>query len=193
MKFHLRYALASWAIVPTMVLVGIGIPNVSGQAHRRAASKEPYDGRTLARRYFEEAWNQGKLEVLDELLSPDYVNHTPSIGNPPAGPDGLKPIVTAIRRAFPDLHFTIEDVIVAGDSLVIRTTMTGTHEGDLFGIPPTRRKVSVTQIQIERVRNGRIVEHWRVTDELELMRQLGVVPCTSDSQRQRRLGHGIRQ
>ena len=135
----------------------------------------PPDGGTLARRYFEEVWNEGKVDVLDDLLSPDYLNHTPSTGHPPPGPGGLKPIVLAIRRAFPDLHYTIEDVLVTDDAVAIRTTMTGTHEGDLFGIPPTHRKINVRQIQIERVRDGRIVEHWRVTDELTLMRQLGVV------------------
>ena len=149
---------------------------VSSAQDGRTQDVRTQDGRTLARRYFEEVWNQGKVDVLDELLAPDYVNHTPSTGRPPKGPDGLKPIVLAIRRAFPDLHYTIEDVIVTADTVVIRTTMTGTHEGDLFGIPPTKRKVRVMQIQIERIENGRIVEHWRVTDELSLMRQLGVVP-----------------
>jgi steroid delta-isomerase-like uncharacterized protein len=131
---------------------------------------------TLARRYFHEVWNEGKVEVLDELLAPDYINHTPSVGTPAPGPYGLKPIVLAIRRAFPDLRFTIEDVVIGPNAVAIRTTMTGTHEGDLFGTPPTYRRIRVTQIQIERVKNGRIVEHWRVTDELTLMRQLGVIP-----------------
>lgn len=143
---------------------------------RHEASRAAADGVTLARRYFEEAWNLGKVEVLDELLAPEYVNHTPSAGNPPPGPNGLKPIVLAMRRAFPDLHFTIEEVVATPDAVAIRTTMTGTHHGDLFGIAPTHRRVHVMQIQIERVRGGRIVEHWRVTDELTLMRQLGVVP-----------------
>jgi steroid delta-isomerase-like uncharacterized protein len=140
------------------------------------AAAQRQDGETLARRYFEEVWNQGKVDVLDELLAPDYINHTPSTGHPPAGPAGLKPIVLAIRRAFPDLHFTIDDVIVTGSAVAIRTTMTGTHEGDLFGVPPTRRKIKVMQLQIERIKNGRIAEHWRVTDELSMMKQLGVVP-----------------
>jgi predicted ester cyclase len=109
------------------------------------------------------------------LLTPDYLNHTPSAGTPPRGPAGLKPIVLAMRRAFPDLHFTIEDVIVGHDAVTIRTVMTGTHEGDLFGLAPTHRRVRVNQIQIERITNGRIAEHWRVTDELTLMKQLGVV------------------
>jgi predicted ester cyclase len=136
---------------------------------------QPLTGETIARRYFDEVWNQGKVDVLDELLVPDYINHTPSTGHPPPGPNGLKPIVQAIRRAFPDLHYTIEDIVVGADTIAIRTTMTGTHEGDLFGIAPTHRRVKVMQIQIERIKNGRIVEHWRVTDDLTLMRQLGVV------------------
>jgi steroid delta-isomerase-like uncharacterized protein len=144
------------------------------QAQQPVSGKAPVDGHTLVRRYFEEVWNQGKVDVLDELLSPDYVNHTPSVGDPPLGPAGLKPIVLAIRRAFPDVHFTIEDVVVTVDAVAVRTTMTGTHTGELFGIAPTYRKVRVMQIQIERVRDGRITEHWRVTDELALMRQLGV-------------------
>jgi len=126
----------------------------------------------LARRYFEEAWNRGDVEVLDELLAPNYVNHTPSTPDPPPGPAGLKPIILAMRRAFPDLHYEVKDVIATEDAVTIRVVMTGTHRGDLFGLPPTGRRVQVDQINIEHIRDGRIVEHWRVTDELQLMRQL---------------------
>ena len=132
--------------------------------------------RQLVRRYFEEVWNQGRVDLLDELLSPDYVNHTPSTANPPRGPEGLKPIVAAIRKGFPDLHFSIEDIIVTEDRAVARTIMTGTHRGDLFGLAPTGRRMAVNQINIEHIRDGRIVEHWRVTDELTQMRQLGLFP-----------------
>ena len=100
----------------------------------------------------------------------------PSTPNPLPGPGGLKPIVAAFRVAFPDLRFTVEDVIVNGDRVAVRVRMEGTHEGPLFGIAPTHRRVNVAQINIERFRGDRIVEHWRVTDELGLMKQLGVVP-----------------
>lgn len=139
------------------------------------------DGRTLAHnrriieRYFEEVWNEGRLDVLDELLAENYVNHTPSTPNPPRGPGGLKPIVAAIRRAFPDLHFKIEDIVATPDRVVARTQMTGTQLGPLFDIPATRRPISVMQINIERIEAGRIVEHWRVTDELAMQRQLGLL------------------
>ncbi len=162
------------AIAVALATATLGAP--SSEAQQTVSPVEQREAYTLAHRYFDEVWNQGRLEVLDELLSPAYINHTPSTGNPPPGPDGLKPIVAAIRQAFPDLHFAIEDVIAGSDSVVIRTTMTGTHEGELFGLAPTHRKVRVMQIQIERVKDGRIAEHWRVTDDLTLMRQLGVVP-----------------
>lgn len=126
----------------------------------------------LGRRYFEDVWNEGRLDVLDELLAPTYINHTPSVPNPPPGPEGLKPIVRAIRTAFPDLHYEIEDLIATEDRIVMRVVMTGTHLGDLFGLPATGRRVRVNQINIERIENGRIAEHWRVTDELKLMQQL---------------------
>lgn len=150
-----------------------------------AAAAEPVAGRKavstaernreLGRRYFEEVWNQGKVAALDELLAPEYVNHTPSTPNPPPGPAGLKPIVLGMRTAFPDLHYTIEDIVATDDAVVMRVHMTGTHRGDLFGLAPTGKPVSVEQINIEHIRDGRIVEHWRITDELALMKQLGVV------------------
>jgi steroid delta-isomerase-like uncharacterized protein len=166
----------AWQDVTRLIPGALAAVALLAVVQPRGAASPASDGATVARRYFEEVWNQGKVDVLDELLAPDYVNHTPSVGSPPPGPNGLKPIVLAIRRAFPDLHFTIEDVVVATDAVAIRTTMTGTHRGDLFGMAPTHRSVRVTQIQIERLRGGRIVQHWRVTDELTLMRQLGVVP-----------------
>ncbi len=125
--------------------------------------------------YFNKAWNAGRVEVLDELLSPDYINHTPSTPNPPKGPEGLKPIILAIRKGFPDLHYEIKDVITTKDRVVARVIMSGTQTDTLFGMAPTGRHVEVNQINIEKIVDGKITEHWRVTDELSLMRQLGVV------------------
>jgi steroid delta-isomerase-like uncharacterized protein len=143
---------------------------VTSEVRSRAAVNEQ-----LGRRYFEEVWNRGNLDVLDQLLAPHYINHTPSTPNPPPGAAGLKPIVLAMRQAFPDLHYEIKDIVATDDAVVMRVLMTGTHRGDLFGLAPTGRRVTVDQINIERIENGRIAEHWRVTDELKLMRQLGAV------------------
>lgn len=145
----------------------------------RPSSSSPSAGeqnKHIVRRYFGEAWNQGKLEALDSLLAPQYINHTPSTHNPPRGPGGLKPIIAAFRRAFPDLHFDIKDLIASDSMVVARVVMTGTQQDSLFQLPPTGKKVEVNQINIEKISNGQIVEHWRVTDELSLMRQLGFVP-----------------
>lgn len=138
----------------------------SQAAHRRA----------VVQRYFEEVWNQGKVEVLDELLAPDYVNRSSSIPDSPPGPAGVKPIVLAMRRAFPDLHYRIDQLVVGEDAVAARVTLTGTHQGDFFGIAPTGKRFEVTQTNIERFRDDKIVEHFRNTDELTLLRQLGVVP-----------------
>jgi predicted ester cyclase len=161
----------------------LGAALAGAAATSPAAAGGPLErNRRIGQRYFDEVWNQGRLDVLDELLSPDYVNHTPSTGNPPPGPDGLKPIVAAIRRGFPDLRFEVKDMVVTPDAIAIRVVMRGTHLGELFGTAPTGKPVEVNQINIERIRNGRIVEHWRITDELEMQRQLGLVRTTDDRQ-----------
>ncbi len=130
---------------------------------------------TLIKRYFEEVWNQGQLEVLDEIMSSDYLNHSPGMPNPQPGPEGLKPIIAGLRKAFPDLHFSIENMVVTENQVAIHCTMHGTHTGDLFGLPPTGKKIKVNQMQIERIQNGKIVEHWRQSDDAGMMRQLGLL------------------
>jgi steroid delta-isomerase-like uncharacterized protein len=141
-----------------------------------ARSTSPADQHErIIRRYYEEVWNQGRLDVLDELLDQQYINHTPSVPDPPPGPDGLKPIVAAIRKAFPDLHYEIKDIVVNDSMAVARVIMTGTQQDSLFDLPPTGRKIMVNQINMEKIRNGKVVAHWRVTDELSMMKQLGFV------------------
>jgi steroid delta-isomerase-like uncharacterized protein len=154
-------------------LLGVGGAMALFPSGRASASAGDMRGEQLIRRYFE-VWNTGVLEPLDELLSSAYINHTPSTPNPPRGPEGLKPIIVAMRTAFPDLHYRIEDIVATPDRAVARVVMTGTHRGAFFGFPATGRPVRVNQINIEQIdRQGRIAEHWRVTDELTLMRQLG--------------------
>jgi steroid delta-isomerase-like uncharacterized protein len=129
--------------------------------------------RRLIQRYFNEVWNEGRLDVLDELLTPDYINHSPGIPNPRPGPADLKSIVAAMRAGIPDLHYEILDVVVAENKVAAYVRMTGTHRGDFFGMRATGRSIDVRQMQIERIRDGRICAHWRITDDLTLLRQLG--------------------
>ncbi len=131
------------------------------------------DNKEIIVRYFEEVWNKGDVEVLDELLSDDYVNHNPGLENPVPGPEGLKPIVSAIRKGFPDLKYSIEKMVIADDHVAIHTIMMGTHTGVLFGMPATGKKVRVPQMQIERIYQGKMIEHWRVTDDLGMLKQIG--------------------
>jgi steroid delta-isomerase-like uncharacterized protein len=130
---------------------------------------------TLITRYFQEVWNEGRVDALDDLLTPDYLNHSPSTPNPPRGPAGLKPIVRAMREAIPDLHYEILDLIATHDKAAVHLRVTGTQTGPLFGIPATGQRIDVRQMQIEWIKDGRIWQHWRITDELALMRQLRVI------------------
>jgi hypothetical protein len=129
--------------------------------------------RRLVARYFDEVWNQGRVDMLDELIAPDYLNHSASIPNPRPGPADLKPIVRAMRSGIPDLHYDILDLVVTPDKVAASLRVTGTHTGELFGMAPKGRKIDVRQMQIEWIRGGRIWQHWRVTDELAMLRQIG--------------------
>lgn len=125
-------------------------------------------------RYFEEVWNEGRVDVLDELLTEDYVNHSPSIPDPRPGPADLKPIVIAMREAIAGLRYEILDMVATPDKVAVFVRLTGRHTGTLFGIPPTGHSIDVRQMQIEWLRDGRICRHWRITDEHALLQQLGV-------------------
>ena len=129
----------------------------------------------LIQQYFNEVWNKGKIDLLDDLIAPNYINHSSSVPNPLPGPAGLRPIVYTMRQAFPDLHYKIEDLIITEDRVIARVIMTGTHQGDFFGLAPTNRKIKVNQINIEYITDSKISEHWRLTDELCLMDQLGLI------------------
>ena len=134
------------------------------------------ENKANVRRVYGEAINQGKMAVVDELVSPDYVEHDPGFPQPVRGPEGLKQYFMVFRTAFPDIHITIEDMIAEGDMVAVRHTARGTNQGDLMGMPPTGKQVTVTGIVIHRIADGKFVESWVNVDNLGLMQQLGVVP-----------------
>jgi steroid delta-isomerase-like uncharacterized protein len=129
----------------------------------------------VVRRYVEEVINQGNLDAIDELIDPGVVDHAAPPGFP-TGREGAKQFAAMMRSAFPDLHLTIEDTVAEGDKVVMRSTWGGTHQADFMGIPATGRRVTVSQIDITRCADGRMVEHWGQFDALGLMQQLGGVP-----------------
>jgi len=133
--------------------------------------------KAVSRRFFEEVFAKGKLNVLDEIITKDHVNRGP--GNPPGlptGSEGTKQLVTMYRNAFPDLRFTIDEQIAEGDKVVTRWTADGTHQGELAGLPPTNKTSTVTGIVVDRIANGKIAESWGIFDQFGMMQQLGVIP-----------------
>ncbi len=135
------------------------------------------DNKALARRFFEEFWDQKNLAVADELMAANHVDHTP--GSPPGlppGPAGFKQFASVYFTAFPNLRITIDDQVAEGDTVVTRWTSHGTNTGSLFGMPATNKSSTVTGITISRIVGGKAVETWTNFDNLGMLQQLGVVP-----------------
>ena len=133
--------------------------------------------KTISRRFFEEVFGKGKLNVLDEIIATDHVNTGPgALPELPTGPEGAKQLVTLYRNAFPDLHFTIDEQIAEGDKVVTRWTADGTNKGELLGMPATGKSSTVTGIVVDRIANGKIAESWGIFDQFGMMQQLGVIP-----------------
>ena len=127
------------------------------------------------RRTYEEVLNEGDVSIVDELIAPDFFNHEAPPGRN-RGPESVRWLATMLRTAFPNLHFTIEELVAEGDTVVGRLTMSGTHEGPLMGMPPTGRSMRQDHMHFVRFRDGKAIEHWGVRDDLGMMRQLGVIP-----------------
>jgi steroid delta-isomerase-like uncharacterized protein len=130
---------------------------------------------TLSRRILEEVWNQRNLDLADQLISDDFVTHDPR-GTSGKGPEAYKEFVRQYLTAFPDLQFTIEDSVADDQSVATRWTATGTHNGPLYGIPATGRRVSVNGIVFNKFENGKFTVSWSAWDSLSLMKQLGMMP-----------------
>ena len=128
--------------------------------------------KALLQRFFEAIYNGGDLHVADEIVAINYINHNPAPGEAP-GREGLKAFVAYLRRAFADLHITIEEQVAEGDKVVTRFTISGRHAGEFAGLPPTGKHATVTAISIHCVSNGQIQESWLNWDALGLMQQLG--------------------
>ncbi len=130
----------------------------------------------VIRRSFEELWNKGNLSLADELFTRNYEHHDPSSPDFGRGPESERKRAALYRTAFPDLQLTIEDIIAEGQTVMARWSCRGTHKGDLSGIAPTGKQVTISGVTIARFTNGKMVEGWVNWDALGLMQQLGVVP-----------------
>jgi steroid delta-isomerase-like uncharacterized protein len=130
--------------------------------------------KAVVRRFVEQVQNQHNLDALDELFSPDFVDHS-GMSSPP-NREGTRAFFTMMFAAFPDMRFEIRQQLAEGDRVMTYKTFHGTHQGPFMGIPATGKEVTFDNIDIMTVVEGRITEHWTVGDMLRLMQQLGVVP-----------------
>ena len=137
------------------------------------------DLKALARRWFEEVWNQGRAEAIDEMFAEDGIAHGLAQGGGNLrGAEGFKAFHAQFRGAFPDIRITVEDVIQEGDQSAVRFACTGTHRGDHLGVPATGRRVSFTGMSFTRWRNGQIVEGWNNVDFQSVLEEVGVLRRT---------------
>lgn len=153
--------------VPTEHVVKPSQKDVGERMSPEAAEK-------LLRRFYDALINQRNLDVLDELIAPDFVDHSP--WNAAETVQDLKALFKGLFAAFPDFKATVEDLIVVGDKVITRVKMSGTNTGELMGMPPTGKPMTTRLIEVNRVGGGKIREHWENWDEFGFLTQLGLVP-----------------
>ena len=130
------------------------------------------ENKAIMRRGMEEVVSGGNLDLIDELVSPDFVDHNPLPGVSPDR-EGLKRSIAMLREGFPDIGTKVGDFISEGEKVVAHYTLSGTHEGEFMGVPPTSREVEWSAIIIFRIVDGQIREQWLEQDQLGLLQQLG--------------------
>ncbi len=132
--------------------------------------------KATVRRLIEESW-KGNFGVVDELVASNYTAHDPANPEPLHGPEGVKESISGYRTAFPDARMTIEQQLAEGDLVATRWTGRGTHEGELLGIQPTGKQVTVSGLTISRVVDGKIVEEFQSWDNHGMLEQIGAIPA----------------
>jgi steroid delta-isomerase-like uncharacterized protein len=141
------------------------------------------DPKQLISRFVEELWNERRLDVADAIFADDCVTHQLRSGVPmdavPRGPQAIKDHVKAWIANFPDLRFSIEQMLSEGDRVVTQLLMEGTHQGPWLGIPPSGKKMQIRMFTVHRIAQGKIVEDWVLVESLGLFQQLGILPDTA--------------
>ena len=135
------------------------------------------ENRALIHRWFEEVWNKGRADAIDEMFADDGIAHglADESGSPLRGPAAFREYHQKFRNAFPDVVVTVEDTIAEGDRVAARCTVRGKHAGDSLGFAATHRPMEITGISIVRVRDGKIIEGWNNFDFMRMMQQLGAI------------------
>lgn len=132
------------------------------------------ENKAIVRQFFEEGPSKGNIKAANELLSPDFAMHVPLPA--PPGIEGINEVITTCRAAFEHLNVTIEDMVAEGDKVVARFTAQGVHKGSFMGLPATGKPITMTGIEIFRIKDGKIAELWGEVNLLGLMQQLGIFP-----------------
>lgn len=145
----------------------------------------PEENKEVVRRYYKEAFEEGNLDLLEELVASDVVNHNPLSDETlteeeASGFEGFRRHVLAAKEGFPDASIEIEDLLADGDMVMIRFTFEGTHEGRFGGLEPTGKRVSQSNLGLFRIEDGKIAERWVESDNLEMLQQLGVIRSPND-------------
>ena len=132
------------------------------------------ENKAIVRRFLEEGPSKGNLDIADELLSPDFTLHVPLPAS--QGIEGINEVITTCRAAFEHLNVTIEDMTAEGNKVAARFTARGIHTGNFMGLPATGKPITMTGIEIFRIKDGKIAELWGEANLLGLMQQLGIIP-----------------
>jgi predicted ester cyclase len=132
--------------------------------------------KAISRRVAIDVFSEGRLEVVDEIFAPDFADRSTRPPGIPAGREGIKAIASAMRKGFPDLTYKVDLQIADGDFVAGYVTVSGTHKGEVFGMPATGKHAEWTESHIVKILNGKITEHWGVVDQLGMLRQLGLAP-----------------
>jgi steroid delta-isomerase-like uncharacterized protein len=133
------------------------------------------DNRAIVRRLYEEVWNKRRFELLDELISPSHAIRDNNFSGSSVGPEAYKAQMTRYMEAFPDLRFTIEDIVGENEKIVVDWTISGTHKGEMWGVLPTNKKLSLEGVTIHHIASGKIMDSFVTADALGLWKQLGAM------------------
>lgn len=135
------------------------------------------ENKAVVRRFYDEVVNGGDLDKIDELCSPDLVEHEQVPGFEGSGREIVRAWFSMFRGAFPDLHADVKQLVAEGDLVAAFATFSGTHQGEFMGIPPTGKQITLPLVDLVRFRDGVAVEHWGVSDSGAMLQQLGVIPA----------------
>jgi steroid delta-isomerase-like uncharacterized protein len=138
------------------------------------------ENKAIIQHLIDEVYNQGNLEVVDELVAADIFNH-PAVPEHQHGIDGFKHVIEWVREFSSDVHYDIDDIIAEGDKVAVRMTQSGTHTGTVRGIPPAGKSFSVDYVHWFRLADGQVAEMWAVRDDLTWLEQLGLMPASGES------------